>query len=369
MKQPALDWIWSALYGGYWKEVLFTILIIVAAWLAAQIYLNIIDKLILRLAGRTAGTLDDRIWRSVRIPGAVIILLIGIYGAIHRYQFRLLSFFDSVLFILTVCNVLYCAIKILAAVLDWYGEKISREREGETVARELLPLVDKVVKIVISGIGLIVVLDRYNIKIESVLVTLGVGSLAVGLALQDTLANMFGGFTIMLDRPFRIGDRIQLQSGEQGDVRSIGMRATTVMMLDGNLLVVPNSYLVKNMVINHSYPDARCRITLEVGVASDSNMEQVKKLMIEAACGNPKVLLDPAPSALMKSFANNWATIALTCFVKSYLDSGAVTDQINSFLNAAFKQAGIQMPFPTRIVHVVQEPKPSARLESTATRQ
>lgn len=352
MRRPAVDWIWAALYGGYWKEVLITILIIIAAWLAAQIYLYMIDKLIQRVATRTVLTLGERIWRAVRVPGAVIILMIGTYGAIHRYKFGFLPFFDNVLFILTVSTVVYAAISVMAAALNWYGEKISREREGETVARQLLPLVDKVVKIVIGGIGLIVVLDRYNIKIESILVTLGVGSLAVGLALQDTLANMIGGFTIMLDRPFRIGDRIQLQSGEQGDVRSIGMRTTSVMMPDGNLLVIPNLYLVKNMVINHSSSDSRCRIAFEVAVAADSNIEQVKRLMLEAARENARVLQDPAPSALFASFGNNALTISMTCFVKSYLDSGTVTDEINSAVNARFRQAGIQMPSPTSVVHV-----------------
>ena len=342
MWRAAIDWVLAVLYSGYWKEVLATAVILFAAWLAAQIYLYMIDKLILR-SSRTVLTLGDRIWRAVRIPGTVIILTVGTYAAIHRYRFGFLPFLDNVLFILTVGNIIYAAISVTAVTLNWYGEKISREREGETVARELLPLVDKVAKIVIAGVGLIVVLDRYNIKIESILVTLGVGSLAVGLALQDTLANMFGGFTIMLDRPFRIGDRIQLQSGEQGSVQSIGMRATSVMMPDGNLLMIPNSYLVKNMVINQSFPDSRCRITLDVKVASDSDIEQAKRLMLDAARKNARVLQDPAPSALFTSFGNNALTISMTCFVRSYLDSGTATDEINSAILAGFRQTGIRM--------------------------
>jgi len=343
MKRQVMDWIWAALYGGYWKEVLITILILSAAWLAAQIYLYLIDKLILRPTRRTVLTLGGRIWRAIRVPGAVIIFMIGTYGSLHRYTFGFLPFLDNVLFILTVFTVIYAAISVMGVVLHWYAEKISREKEGETVARELLPLVDKVVKIVISGMGLIVVLDRYNIRIESILVTLGVGSLAVGLALQDTLANMFGGFTIMLDRPFRIGDRIQLQSGEQGDVRSIGMRATSVMTPEGNLLVIPNSYLVKNMVINQSFPDARRLISVEVNVAPDSDTELVKRLMLEAARKSAGVLRDPAPSALFASFGKNALTISMSCFVRSYLDSGTITDEINSAVNASLKQAGIRM--------------------------
>ena len=349
MKPASVDWIRAVLYGGYWKEVLITALIITTAWLVAQIYLYLVDKLVLR-PGRAVPTLGDRIWRAVRIPGAVIVVTVGTYAAIHRYKFGFLPFLDQFLFVLSVCNIIYAAISVMGVTLEWYAEKISSEREGETVARELLPLVDKVAKIVIAGIGLIVVLDRFSIDIKSVLVTLGVGSLAVGLALQDTLANMFGGFTIMLDRPFRIGDRIQLQSGEQGDVRSIGMRATSVMMPDGNLLVIPNSYLVKNMVINRSFPDSRCLMAVKVKVAPDSDLEIVKKLMLEAARKNSRVLHDPAPSALFDSFGTNALVISMTCFARNYLESGAATDEINSAIHAALRQAGVHMS--TDVIYV-----------------
>jgi MscS family membrane protein len=333
----------------YWRETLYTLLVLVSAWAAAQCYLVLLSRMIAR-ASRTISTLDDNMWKAVRMPGAILTYLLGIYAAIHRYSFRYRDFLDSVLFILAVATVLYAVLEVIGVVLDWYGERFSGEREGATVARELLPLVDKVIKIVVISIGLMVILDHYNIEAKSFLVTLGVGSLAVGLALQDTLANMFGGFTIMLDRPFRIGDRIQLQSGEQGDVRSIGIRATTVMMPEGNLLVVPNSHLVKNMLINHSYPDTRCRVVIDLQVAHTTDTDAVKALLLGAAAANEKVLREPAPQALMKVFDERGITLSLTCFVKSFLHAGQARDEILSHVRVGLKQAGIELSYPAQIV-------------------
>jgi small-conductance mechanosensitive channel len=353
----SLAWITAFLRSGNWQEVLITGIIILSALLASRIYLFIIDKLITRIARRTASTLDDHLLQAVRNPGAILIALLGIYGAIHRYQFRFQVVLDSVLFILAVLTFLYAIISLISVALEWYGDKISREREGETVARELLPLADKIMRIVIAGIGLMVILDRYNISVHSILVTLGIGSLAVGLALQDTLANMFGGFTIMLDRPFRIGDRIQLQSGEQGDVRYIGMRTTSIAMMDGNLLVIPNSYLVRNILINHSFPDSRSRLALEVSVTPDADQEQVKIILLEAAKANSRILQNPEPVAYFKAFNPTALIISLTCYLRSYTDSVAVTDEVNTQITAKLKQAGIKMPLPASTIYIIEDSK------------
>jgi small-conductance mechanosensitive channel len=201
-------------------------------------------------------------------------------------------------------------------------------------------------------VGLVVILDRYHIDIKSILVTLGVGSLAIGLALQDTLANMFGGFTILVDRPFRVGDRIQLQSGEIGDVQTIGLRATTVLLPDQNLLIVPNALLVKNMVINHSYPDNRSRVVVEVGVAYGSDIELVKRLMLEAAQENPAVLQTPPPSIIFNAFGQSALLMTLTCNLQSYKDAATVKDDLNSMIDGKFRAAGIEIPFPSQTVYL-----------------
>jgi small-conductance mechanosensitive channel len=348
----------------FWYEVLGTALVLLAAWAAAQIYLVLIDRVFKRWAGRTRTTLDDRVVPIIRRPGYLLILLIGVYAALHRYRFRLLAVLDGVIFVIAVILVVYALIKVFAAVLIWYGEKVSREKEGETVARELLPLTDKIVNILLVVFGLVIVFDHFAIDIKSFVFTLGIGSLGVGLALQDTLANIFGGFTIMADRRFRIGDRIRLQSGEAGDVQAIGLRNTTVLTPDGNLLIIPNALMVKTIVTNYSFPDDRALVAIDVGVAFGSDIEKAKQLMVEAAGVHPAVLASPKPAALFTSFAASALQLRLVCYARSFRDVGDVTDAVNTAIREKFRAAAIVVPLPSQSIHLssaLQEEPPSRK--------
>ncbi len=345
-------WAWKLVVNTdmAWREALLTGLVILVAWLAAQVYVLAIDRVARRLAARTSSTLDDQILLVVRRPGFLLIVLVGVYAAVHRYQFRLRGVLDGILFVLAVLAVFYCLVAVLGVLLRWWGEKLVRERPGENVARDLLPIVEKFLKVVLIVIAAIMVLDHFAIDVKSILVTLGVGSLAIGLALQDTLANMFGGFTIMIDRPFRVGDRIQLQTGEVGDVKAIGIRSTAVQMLDSNLLVVPNSLLVKNAIINQSSPDARAQIIMDVGVAYGTNPARVKEILLEAARRHPEVLEHPTPSVYFKAFGDFALQFVITCYTKSFRSVLTVKDAINSEVNERFEKEGIVIPYPVQTV-------------------
>ena len=137
-------------------------------------------------------------------------------------------------------------------------------------------------KVFIALVAVTVLLQHFGVNVASLVVSLGVGSLAIGLAAQDTLANMFGGFTLMLDRPFRVGDRIQLATGEVGDVEAIGMRATRIRTTDEMLLVVPNSALVKDRVVNYNLPSRALTTNVEVDVAYGSPLDAARSLLAEA---------------------------------------------------------------------------------------
>jgi len=362
------SWIEVLSQTWFWYEVLGTSLVMVTAWGAAQVYLLVVDRVFKRLAVRTASTLDDRILAVVRRPGFLLIFLVGVYAALHRYRFRLLVFFDGVIFVLSVALVIYTLVRACAAILTWYGEKVSREKEGETIARELLPLTDKILNILLVIFGLVIVLDHFAIDIKSIVFTLGIGSLGVGLALQDTLANIFGGFTIMLDRRFRIGDRIQLQSGETGDVQSIGIRNTTVLTPDANLLIIPNALLVKTIVTNYSFPDDRARVVIDVGISFEGDIEQAKRLMIEAAAAHKAVLPHPPPFACFASFGGFSLQLRLVCFVGDFRNVGDVTDSLNSSIRTKFKAAGIEIPFPSHAVYLTSPPERPGTPEHKGTK-
>jgi small-conductance mechanosensitive channel len=339
-----------------WQEILVTLLIVGSAWLVSRLFVFVVDHQGKRWTGRTRSLLDDYMVAAIRTPVAGLIVLIGVYAAIHRYQFPFRGVLDGAIFVAGVTLVLVTLIRVLGVGLKWYGERISSEKGAENVAREVLPLVDKTGKVLLLAIGLVVILDHFRIEIRSILVTLGVGSLAIGLALQDTLANMFGGFTIMLDRPFRVGDRIQLSTGEGGDVQAIGIRSTRVVTLEGHLLVIPNAHLVKTMVINQSVPDERGRAVVEVGIDLDADPEQAKALMLEVASAHPLVVAQPPPLAVLRRFGDSVLELVLVCCTTDFRNVVAVRDALQVAILTRFREHGIELSYPGRDLLVRRPP-------------
>jgi MscS family membrane protein len=209
---------------------------------------------------------------------------------------------------------------------------------------EFGPLFSKVGKAFIGLVAAIAVLQHLGVNVASLVVSLGVGSLAVGLAAQDTLANMFAGFTLMLDRPFRVGDRIQLAGGEQGDVEAIGVRATLIRTPDETLLIVPNSTLVKERILNLSRPTRRLAVQATVGVAYGSDLTLVRRILAEAALSSAHTDREREPVALVTAFTDLAVTIMLKFWVKDYDDAGLARTEVLEQVHQRLREAGIEMP-------------------------
>src|SRR5262249_38925208 len=179
-------------------------------------------------------------------------------------------------------------------------------------------------------------------------VSLGVGSLAVGLAAQDTLANMFAGFTILVDRPFRVGDRIQLSTGEWGDVQSIGMRATTMKTGGEAILIVPNSVLVKDRLVNQSRPTRPLVTRVEVGVAFGSDLAKVKQVLRAAALAAPHADHQREPVVLITRFGEFTVNFQVMFWALDYAEQGLARTEVYEAVHDGLAAAGIDIPVRTR---------------------
>jgi small-conductance mechanosensitive channel len=199
-------------------------------------------------------------------------------------------------------------------------------------------------KAFIGLLACIAVLQHLGVNVASLVVSLGVGSLAVGLAAQDTLANMFAGFTLMLDRPFRVGDRIQLSSGENGDVEAIGVRATVIRTSDESLLIVPNSALVKDKLINLSQPTRRLAVSIPIGVAFGSDLALVRRILIESAQAGSHVDRDREPLALVTGFTDLAVGMMLKFWVNDFNDAGLARTEVLERVHDRLREAGVELP-------------------------
>ena len=333
------------------KEILTALLILTFFWMLAQFAVAFLNKFGNRLARFTATDLDDRILQRIIPHVSRLLSMLGLYLAIRSLPLheKLVQVFSGVLFVVLIIIIFSLIYNTLDELMHWYM-KGRQEGSKELISRNMIPIAEKLTILFLMGTALIIILKHFNYDVFSVVTALGIGSLAIGLAAKDTLANMISGFTLMLDQPFRIGDRIQLTGGQIGDVVDIGLRSTKIRTLDNQLLIIPNSDLCNTMLINQAFPDARVKGRINIGVAYGSDVDRVKNLLVATAVEVDGVLADPAPEAYFASFGDSALNMALFFWVEEYGQLFAVTDRINSLILRRFNESDIEIPFPIRTV-------------------
>lgn len=300
--------------------------------------------------------LADHIVQRVRPPLELLTITAGVYLAIRTLPLydQAGIFLAGTVFIVNVLIFTNIAYRVADEILAWYARRVE-ERTGMGMGVQVLPLARKVFTIFLVCAALVVVLRHFGYDVLSLLTALGLGSLAIGLAAKDTLANMISGFTLLIDRPFRIGDRIQLASGKTGDVVDIGIRSTRIRTMDNTLLIIPNSELCNSAVQNMAFPNLESQGRITIGVAYGSDIALVKKIMVENALNEPEVLREPSPEAFFLSFGDSALNMLLIFWVTDYTKIIKVTDRINMQLVTAFTKNDIQIPYPTRKVLLERE--------------
>jgi len=338
----------------FWaKEILGALLILAFFWMLAQVAGLLLNKWGRRLTAFTATDLDDRILNRTIPHVSRLLIMLGAYLAIRSLPLheKLVMVCSGLLFVILVVILFNLVYHALDELLQWY---IAGRQEGDDalISRHMIPIAEKITLLFLMATALIIILKHFNYDVFSVVTALGIGSLAIGLAAKDTLAHMISGFTLMLDQPFRIGDRIQLVGGQIGDVSEIGLRSTKIRTLDNQLLIIPNSDLCNTMLINQAFPDRRAKGRINIGVAYASDVERVKALLVATALEVDHVLADPAPEAYFVAFGDSSLSMSLFFWVEEYAVLFAVTDKVNSLIMRRFNEQGIEIPFPVRTVRL-----------------
>jgi MscS family membrane protein len=328
------------------------------------------------LIARTRSELDDMILSIVLEKVKWVAGVIGAYLATEEITravskddvtaLQFLGYAEGIIFVCAVIVITATMIRIVDTVVKHSIETHAR-KTSTRVNEALLPLLNRVINIVLAIIALIIILDHFGQDVSSLVVSLGVGSLAIALAAQDTLSNMIGGFVIMLDRPFRVGDRIQLPGGEMGDVHEIGIRSTKILDFDNNLMIIPNAELVKGRIINYSYPAQIVRIVVEVGVAYGTDLDRAKYIMAALAREHPEVLDDPVPEVFVVALSDSSVNLRLVARTGDYRNKFLIETKLREQIYNAFRDEGVEIPFPQRVVHL-QYPA-NARPQSSQKRK
>ncbi len=338
-----------------WAEFL----ILLVMWLFIGILVMFAMRLLTRLALKTDRTdVDDQVVQT--LSGPVLLLVFG-YGVIQ--SLRVLEAMpdwvvDNILHayeVLVAVIVVYLAYKIFRLVFVPMTAGIYRRRKQE-FDRTVFDLFESVGAVIILVFGFFWVLTVVGMNVTVFLAGAGVAGLVLAFAMQDTLSNYFSGLHLMLDKPFDIGDTIELD-GEFLTVIRVGMRSTRFYnIFDHEIEIVPNNMIANSMIPNVTRPDTEYRVSVEVGVAYGSPIAKVKEILLEAVTSNDEVVIDEGdkrPRVNFTDFGDSALLFRTRFFVKDVLEQWRVQTAVREHIDRRFREEGITIPFPQRTLSLL----------------
>ena len=305
-----------------------------------------------RLVAGTRSSLDDEVLKAIRGPIRVLIILIGLYFSLKTLDNLSSSIVDVVDTLATVVLILvaaYFVSNLVNALLRWYSRDVA-PHTGSQLDDHLIPFFGKLMTAVIYILALLLIMSRFGIQITALVASLGVAGIAVALAAQETLSNVFGAFAILTDRPYKVGDRLLIQGIGQGDVVDVGLRSTRLKTRNDEIMVIPNQQMASSEIINLSMPDSRLRVLIKVGISYKSDVDRACAIMEEIACGNGAVAREPVPRAYVSALGDFAIEITMLVWLADYMKDYVVPDQIYRQILVKFREADIEITYPVMTV-------------------
>ncbi|HWB83750.1 MAG TPA: mechanosensitive ion channel family protein [Bryobacteraceae bacterium] len=297
---------------------------------------------------------------SQALPGPILIwvLILAVHLAMQSSAApSSVTFWGArLLLVLWIISLTMLSRRIVRDMVRLYGSQVSGALPVATLTQNLAQLA-------VVILGCLFLLRAFGVEITPLLTALGVGGLAVALALQDTLSNLFAGFYISVAGQVRLGDYIKTNSGEEGYVADISWRSTTIRSLGGNMIIIPNAKLAQAIVTNYDLPEKRMSASVSIGVDYDRDVDRVERILLEvaqqAAREIPEMLADPAPSvAFDPGFGDSALQFTVNFQVTEFVKQFGVRNELRKRIFRRLRAEGIGIPFPTRTVYLETPQKP-----------
>lgn len=332
-----------------WPAIVFLVTF-AAGWLARKLFMRVLRAWIARTNSRPAMILAE----ALRGPILIWAVILGAHLALQSSELphKVTTFSAKALLVLWILSLTLMCMQLAGNLVRYYGAQVPGALPVTSLSQNLAQLF-------VVLLGILVMLHNLGLEIGPILGALGVGGLAVALALQDTLSNLFAGFYIAVARQIRLGDYIKLNTGEEGYVSDITWRSTAIRSLGNNMIIIPNSKLSQANVTNYHLPETRMSASLQVAVGFDSDPERIEAMLLDvarAAVGRVAGLLaDPAPSvAFDPGIAESWLGFTLNFQVTEFSAQFGVKNELRKAILQRLRQEGIPLPYPARTVHLVE---------------
>jgi len=290
--------------------------------------------------------------KAVHTPSLLWGAVLALYVALEASELprRLTAQLELAFQVALILSVTLTAASIVTAFIGLASER-------RALGGPVTGLAQTAARVTVIVVGVLVLLSVLGIHVTPILTALGVGGLAVALALQDSLANLFAGMHLLADQPIRVGDYVRIADSIEGHVVDIGWRSTRVRMLQNTIVVVPNKRVAESVVVNYDMPEPRMSLEIPVKVSYASDPDTVERVLVEeagrAAAEVPGLLAEPTPFArLIPGFGESSLDFSLICQVASFVDQYVVQHELRKRILRRLRAEGIEMPYPTRVVEL-----------------
>jgi small-conductance mechanosensitive channel len=335
-------------------DIVVPVLVLCGTFLAGFSLRRILFARLTRWTQKTTSQIDDIIISVIKGPFIIWSLMLGIYFAVEISVIpeAVVFLISKILFVLGIASVTFVLSNICSRLITLYSNKIES-------ALPVTTLTQNFTRIIVFGIGILIILNSLGITIAPILATLGVGGLAVALALQDTLSNLFAGFYTIAAKQVRVGDYIKLETGEEGYVVDINWRNTKIKMLPNNVVLVPNSKLTQAIITNFYLPEKEMAVLINVGVHYDSDLKKAEKITCEVAKEVMKEVAGGVPGfdpfIRYHTFADFSINFTVILRAKEYVDQYLIKHEFVKRLHSRYAKEGIIIPYPIRAINYSQE--------------
>lgn len=340
------------------SEYFLAFMTVVAAFVIAKLINYILQNYVKKLTQKTQSDLDDILLKAATKPIYLLSISIGLYFAVDRLTAvdPYADTINMIFLVLCVFATAYLVSKILAVF-------VTRALHVQKRFEKTPQLINKIVSVFVFLVAGLIIMGYYKIEITPLVATLGIGGLAVGLALQDTLSNFFAGLHIITDKPVTVGDFIEIENGAiMGTIEDISWRSTRIKTASNAIVIVPNSKLANSIIVNDSLPEQEVEFVVQCGVGYGSDLKKVEKVVLEVA----RKIQESAsgavkgfePSMRYHTFGESNINFSVNLRLKTMKERFIVRHEFIKELKDRFDREGIEISYPVRkMIHHETRPK------------
>jgi MscS family membrane protein len=321
--------------------------------IASKAFVFIVERIVLAVTAKTKTKLDDMLVERTNKPMSWLLIFIGLRIALEYLDMQ--NVLSDVIYrgnnSLIYIGVGVVISAVLVTMIDHWGTKVAKKTKS-TIDDALIPLFRKTVKFIVFIMIAIMVLDLWGINVAGILAGVGIAGLALGFAVKDSLANIFGGISLIIDKTFNVGDKVELDDGTVGVVKDVGVRATRIKTYDNEVIVIPNGFLANSRIKNHHLPDMQARVKIDFTIAYGEDPEKAKKVVLEEIKNIKDVLKDPKPFVKLNDMGDFSLNMSAFFWVDDLSKKFPKKEEATYKIYKLLSKKRIDIPFPTQTVYV-----------------